>query len=289
MVVADTVNHALRGSTVHRVRSRTLAGTGKQWMDGDGTDVLTSPWDVAWWQDKVWIAMAGIHQLWTFDPLTGEHRGRRRDHQRGPGDGPPPRPGSPRLPGSRPTAIGSGSPTPRFRAALDRHRGAHRRRTGPVRLRPPRRQGRRGAAPAPARRGRPAGRVDRRRRHLQPRRTPLSTRARRRSARWRRDLPEVSGLVVAGAGLVAVESAAHRLSLVATSTAVSASGTARTTSRRPLTSPPRPRHSRSCSRPRPGRSSTTGSDRAPACSSTPTPPALLAEGGGRDTDLHRRW
>jgi len=26
---------------------------------------------VAWWQDRVWIAMAGIHQLWTFDPRTG--------------------------------------------------------------------------------------------------------------------------------------------------------------------------------------------------------------------------
>jgi hypothetical protein len=25
-----------------------------------------------WWQDRVWVAMAGIHQLWTFDPRTGE-------------------------------------------------------------------------------------------------------------------------------------------------------------------------------------------------------------------------
>jgi hypothetical protein len=25
---------------------------------------------VAWWQDRIWIAMAGVHQLWTFDPLT---------------------------------------------------------------------------------------------------------------------------------------------------------------------------------------------------------------------------
>ncbi|MEV6284296.1 NHL domain-containing thioredoxin family protein [Kribbella sp. NPDC051770] len=71
VVVADTVNHALRGITLSTGETRTLVGTGKQWMDGDGTDVLSSPWDVAWWDGKVWIAMAGVHQLWTFDPLTG--------------------------------------------------------------------------------------------------------------------------------------------------------------------------------------------------------------------------
>ncbi|HEU4947931.1 MAG TPA: NHL domain-containing thioredoxin family protein, partial [Kribbella sp.] len=71
VVVADTVNHALRGVTLETGEVRTLVGTGTQWMDGDSTDVLSSPWDVAWWQDRVWIAMAGVHQLWTFDPLTG--------------------------------------------------------------------------------------------------------------------------------------------------------------------------------------------------------------------------
>ena len=70
VVVADTVNHALRGINLSTDEVSTLVGTGKQWMDGDGTDVLSSPWDVAWWQDKVWIAIAGIHQLWTFDPFT---------------------------------------------------------------------------------------------------------------------------------------------------------------------------------------------------------------------------
>ncbi|MFF1818631.1 NHL domain-containing thioredoxin family protein [Kribbella sp. NPDC058245] len=70
VVVADTVNHALRGLNLTTGEVTTLVGTGKQWMDGDGTDVLSSPWDVAWWQDKVWIAMAGVHQLWTYDPIT---------------------------------------------------------------------------------------------------------------------------------------------------------------------------------------------------------------------------
>ena len=40
-------------------------------MPGDDTARLSSPWDVAWWGDLVWVAMAGIHQLWTFDPRTG--------------------------------------------------------------------------------------------------------------------------------------------------------------------------------------------------------------------------
>ena len=70
VVVADTVNHALRGINLTTGETQTLVGTGKQWMDGDGTGVLSSPWDVAWWQDKIWIAMAGVHQLWTFDPFT---------------------------------------------------------------------------------------------------------------------------------------------------------------------------------------------------------------------------
>ncbi|MEV0803557.1 NHL domain-containing thioredoxin family protein [Kribbella sp. NPDC050281] len=70
VVVADTVNHALRGIALQSGEVTTLVGTGRQWMDGDETDVLSSPWDVAWWQDKVWIAMAGVHQLWTYDPFT---------------------------------------------------------------------------------------------------------------------------------------------------------------------------------------------------------------------------
>jgi hypothetical protein len=68
VVVADTVNHALRGVRLADGSVRTLVGTGRQWMQGDGVDALSSPWDVTWWQDRVWVAMAGVHQLWTFDP-----------------------------------------------------------------------------------------------------------------------------------------------------------------------------------------------------------------------------
>jgi thiol-disulfide isomerase/thioredoxin len=76
VVVADTVNHALRGVRLEDGSVQTLAGSGRQRFpspDGaeDGTRDLSSPWDVAWCGDRVWVAMAGIHQLWTFDPLTG--------------------------------------------------------------------------------------------------------------------------------------------------------------------------------------------------------------------------
>ena len=72
VVVAETVGHRLRGLSLATGELRTLAGDGRQWMQGDGTDRLSSPWDVAWHHGLVWVAMAGIHQLWTFDPRTGE-------------------------------------------------------------------------------------------------------------------------------------------------------------------------------------------------------------------------
>ncbi|MFF3860615.1 NHL domain-containing thioredoxin family protein [Streptomyces sp. NPDC002209] len=77
VVVADTVNHALRRFDPATGAVETVAGTGRQWWQGSPTSGpalevdLSSPWDVAWWQGKVWIAMAGVHQLWTWDPQTG--------------------------------------------------------------------------------------------------------------------------------------------------------------------------------------------------------------------------
>lgn len=74
VVVADTVNHALRGVRLDTGDVRTLAGTGRQWMQGSGTTDLSSPWDVAWYEPdggRVVVAMAGIHQLWSYDPRTG--------------------------------------------------------------------------------------------------------------------------------------------------------------------------------------------------------------------------
>ncbi|MGY3567809.1 NHL domain-containing thioredoxin family protein [Sinomonas sp. RB5] len=120
-VVADTVNHRLRGVTLSSGHVQTLAGNGVQrlldagparvngdgagtWAKagpdagagaaaadgephdvyagdiedigylGHGTNVsLSSPWDVVWSEklQKVVVAMAGTHQIFTFDPLTG--------------------------------------------------------------------------------------------------------------------------------------------------------------------------------------------------------------------------
>ena len=70
VIVADTVNHALRSWNSTTGEVGTLAGSGHPWRRGTGVTDLSSPWDLAWYEDRVWIAMAGIHQLWTFDPLT---------------------------------------------------------------------------------------------------------------------------------------------------------------------------------------------------------------------------
>ncbi|MEW9517621.1 NHL domain-containing thioredoxin family protein [Streptomyces tubercidicus] len=77
VAVADTVNHAIRVFDPDSGALETVAGTGKQWWQGSPTSGparevdLSSPWDLAWWQDRLWIAMAGVHQLWTYDPAAG--------------------------------------------------------------------------------------------------------------------------------------------------------------------------------------------------------------------------
>ncbi|MBB5934011.1 NHL domain-containing thioredoxin family protein [Streptomyces zagrosensis] len=77
VAVADTVNHALRTYDPATGAVETIAGTGRQWWQGTATagparEVdLSSPWDLAWFADRLWIAMAGVHQLWTYDPATG--------------------------------------------------------------------------------------------------------------------------------------------------------------------------------------------------------------------------
>ncbi|HKU09988.1 MAG TPA: NHL domain-containing thioredoxin family protein [Sinomonas sp.] len=130
-IVADTVNHRLRGVTLSSGHVQTVAGNGVQRLldagparvDGDGAGLwaagasekagpgggspgdheggastgahpadyagdavdigvvghgtkvsLSSPWDVVWSEKlrKIVVAMAGTHQIFTFDPLTAE-------------------------------------------------------------------------------------------------------------------------------------------------------------------------------------------------------------------------
>ena len=77
VVVADTVNHLLRGVRLGDGTVTTVAGTGRQWRSESGATAagevdLSSPWDVAWFDGRIIVAMAGIHQLWYFDPVAGE-------------------------------------------------------------------------------------------------------------------------------------------------------------------------------------------------------------------------
>jgi thiol-disulfide isomerase/thioredoxin len=96
VVVADTVNHALRGLNLAGGTVTTVAGTGEQFMVGGQENVrgrdgapsrpyepgaavapldlrLSSPWDVAWSpvRGAFVVAMAGNHTLWEVELLQG--------------------------------------------------------------------------------------------------------------------------------------------------------------------------------------------------------------------------
>jgi thiol-disulfide isomerase/thioredoxin len=98
VVVADTVNHTLRGVRLADGAVFTVAGTGRQFMVGGQENVLrsgpampfdagedypartvnlSSPWDVEWSPElgAFVVAMAGNHTLWAFDPVAREGHG----------------------------------------------------------------------------------------------------------------------------------------------------------------------------------------------------------------------
>jgi thiol-disulfide isomerase/thioredoxin len=73
LYVADTSNNALRRVDLEAKRVDTAAGTGEQVYlaqasaPARGTG-LNTPWDALWHDGLVYIAMAGQHQVWTYDP-----------------------------------------------------------------------------------------------------------------------------------------------------------------------------------------------------------------------------
>ncbi len=77
LYVADTENHAIRAVDLETRTVTTVAGTGELGYNrdrgGPGPDMtLNSPWDLVAHAGKLYIAMAGPHQLWVYDIATGE-------------------------------------------------------------------------------------------------------------------------------------------------------------------------------------------------------------------------
>ena len=75
VVVADSVHHQVKGLRLSDGTWTVLAGTGEQLRERSGSgpalkQALSTPWDLAWFIDRVVIAMAGVHQLWALHLAT---------------------------------------------------------------------------------------------------------------------------------------------------------------------------------------------------------------------------
>lgn len=75
LYICDTENHLIRKADLKARTVETLVGTGEQArrfnVSGTGTNVaLNSPWDALVHEGKLFVAMAGPHQLWVIDPAT---------------------------------------------------------------------------------------------------------------------------------------------------------------------------------------------------------------------------
>lgn len=78
LYVADRGNHLLRAIELSSGLVRTVAGTGARGYAPDfrpgsaprpaRETALASPWDLVLMDGEIWIAMAGNHQIWSYDP-----------------------------------------------------------------------------------------------------------------------------------------------------------------------------------------------------------------------------
>ena len=76
LYVADTNNHLVRSIDLASGRVAAVAGVGDQarrrYPGGPALETpLNSPWDVLWKDGRLYVAMAGPHQLWRIDPAAG--------------------------------------------------------------------------------------------------------------------------------------------------------------------------------------------------------------------------
>lgn len=81
LFVADSGNHSVRAVDLRRGTLRTVAGTGRQLRTraDAAAGALSSPWDVTLAgsvsdDTMLYVAMAGTHQLYAVDPVTGAAR-----------------------------------------------------------------------------------------------------------------------------------------------------------------------------------------------------------------------
>ena len=287
VVVADTVNHALRGVRLADGHVTTLAGTGSTWSPLDLSS-LSSPWDVAWWDGAVWVAMAGLHQLWTLDPVTRRTQPVAGTRTEGLRDGPLDtawfaQPSALAPDGDRLWLVDAETSALRWvadgevRTAVGRGLfdcgfvdGA----AADARLQ------------QPLGGGRPGGRSCRRRRHVQrsgasvrPHDGELGTLA--------TGLAEPSQVVVTGDHLLVLESAAHRLVAVPRDARDRATGRAAPAERPPTPVPAGMVRLVIDFEPPPGQGLDERYGRATRVTVTATPSALLAEGSGSTSQLRR--
>jgi thiol-disulfide isomerase/thioredoxin len=76
LYVADRKNNLIRALDLKSQTVKTIAGTGEQGEDRDSEgpalkEALNSPWDLLLHDGKLYIAMAGFHQIWKMDLKQG--------------------------------------------------------------------------------------------------------------------------------------------------------------------------------------------------------------------------
>jgi thiol-disulfide isomerase/thioredoxin len=76
LYVADTENHTIRKVDLVNRTVETVAGTGEQVYNPNPSGLaqstpLNSPWDVLYHDGLLYIAMAGQHQVWLYNPESG--------------------------------------------------------------------------------------------------------------------------------------------------------------------------------------------------------------------------
>jgi hypothetical protein len=109
LYVAEAGSHSVRAIDLSSGEVRTVAGTGEQLRTREDmrAGALSSPWDVTLVGDTLWVAMAGVHQIWGLPTADfGLRTTSSRDTFRGGGSSPAVRVRSPQSAVAR---IGSGA------------------------------------------------------------------------------------------------------------------------------------------------------------------------------------